>query len=334
MSYDIIKGKVNDLMNNRSYPGKRYFDLFMIILVIVSVVLLIVELEFKDANIGERFFLLETIILGVFIVEYLIRFWVCSSVRYDFKRAFLSSSKNWCIKFIYALYLITKNKLKFMVQPMSIIDLLAILPMFRVFRAFRIFRILRLFKLIRYSPNIESLFMIFQENAYEMGVVLGFISIFIVIASTLIFTLEGGGTGYFQSIGDAFWWSIVTITTVGYGDKFPVTDLGRIVAGLLMLSAIIAIALPSGIVASALTQKIIFMREGRISMKQFKEHILVLGWNNSAEQLEKEFQKIEDEEKRDIVAVTLKPVEQIDSKQVVIKHGDFTKEGTLNDVNA
>ena len=221
-----------------------------------------------------------------------------------------------------------------MVQPMSIIDLLAILPMFRVFRAFRIFRILRLFKLIRYSPNIESLFMIFQENAYEMGVVLGFISIFIVIASTLIFTLEGGGTGYFQSIGDAFWWSIVTITTVGYGDKFPVTDLGRIVAGLLMLSAIIAIALPSGIVASALTQKIIFMREGRISMKQFKEHILVLGWNNSAEQLEKEFQKIEDEEKRDIVAVTLKPVEQIDSKQVVIKHGDFTKEGTLNDVNA
>ena len=126
-----------------------------------------------------------------------------------------------------------------MLQPMSIIDLLAIMPMFRVFRAFRIFRLLRLFKLVRYSQSIESLFMVFKEKAFEMGVIFGFIILIATAASTFIYMQEKDNpSGQFQSLGDAMWWSFVTITTVGYGDKVPVTGTGRIIAVFLMLGAI------------------------------------------------------------------------------------------------
>ncbi len=68
-------------------------------------------------------------------------------------------------------------------------------------------------------------------------------------------------------------------------------------------------------------------------MKKFKDHIVICGWNNSAEQLMKVFEKHPQGEKRDIVAITLKPLDEIDAKNVIVKHGDFTKEGILNDVN-
>ncbi len=334
MTYDIIKSKVNMLMNDRAYAGKRYFDLCMMVLIIISVTLLVMELTHDGEGVWENIYGLDDVILAIFIMEYVSRLWVCSHIRKGFKKAYRTTHRSWLIKVLSGLYAVVRDKLKFMTLPMSIIDLLAILPMFRVFRAFRIFRLLRLFKVIRYSHSMENLFMIFRENASEMGLILAFIGLIIIISSTFIFILEkNAASGYFQTMGDAVWWSFVTITTVGYGDKVPTTDLGRVLAVFLMLAAIVSIALPSGVLASAMTQKFIAIREGKLSMKKFKNHIVICGWNNSAEQLMKELHKNTEKEKWDIVAVTLKPMSEVDAPNVIVKQGDFTKEPVLNDVN-
>ncbi|MFQ5964023.1 MAG: ion transporter [Candidatus Scalinduaceae bacterium] len=334
MTYEILKNKTNRLMNDRSYEGKRYFDLFMMLLVIVSVILLLFEIETGQKVPWTNPFVVDDVILIIFIVEYLSRLWVCSSIRKDFKKALRSPNRNSLLKVLTGLYIVARNKAKYMIQPMSIIDLLAILPMFRVFRAFRIFRLLRIFKLIRYSHSIESLFSVLRTHVFEMGIVLGFIILVVIVSSTFIYVIEKGvPRGNFQSLSDAMWWSFVTITTVGYGDKVPVTDAGRIIAVLLMLCAVVSIALPSGILASAITQKFISIKEERLNMQNFKNHIVICGWNNSAEQFMKVLEKHPDGQKRDIVAVTLKPLEEIDAKNVIVKHGDFAKEGILKDVN-
>ncbi|MCP5006789.1 MAG: hypothetical protein GY941_23020, partial [Planctomycetes bacterium] len=334
MTYEIIKNKVNGFMNDRSYTGKRYFDLSMMIMVVGSVVLLLFQIAYEEKGIWNNFFILDNGIIVIFIIEYLLRFWVCSSVRKDFRKAYRLQDSNWSLKILAGLYTMARNKVKFMVQPMSIIDLLAIMPVFRVFRAFRIFRLLRLFKLVRYSQSIESLFLVFKEKAFEMGIIFAFIILIAVAASTFIYMQEKDNpSGQFQSLGDAMWWSFVTITTVGYGDKVPVTDTGRIIAVFLMLGAIASIALPSGILASAMTQKFISIKDGRISMKNFKNHIVICGWNNSAEQLMKVLKKHPQSAKSDIVAATLKPIDEIDDKSVLVKHGDFAKESVLNDVS-
>lgn len=334
MTGKTLKKKANRLMNDRSYAGKRFFDLFMMVLVILSVVILIIEMESGHDDIWGNLYVWDELFLSIFILEYILRFWVCSSVGEDFKTAYYAKNQAWPLRAMSGLYSVAKGKIKFMIQPMSIVDLLAILPMLRVFRAIRIFRLLRLFKLVRYSQSMESLFSVFEENAFEMGVILAFISLFVIVSSTFIYVLEKGAvSGNFESLGDAVWWSFVTITTVGYGDKVPITSMGRVIGVFLMLGGIVTIALPSGIIASAMTQKFISIREGRLSMKKFKNHVVICGWNNSAEQLMKEFEKNQKREQWDIVAVTLKPPNEIDSNRVIVKQGDFTKEGTLNDVN-
>ena len=137
MAYGVIKDKTNRLMNDRTYAGKRYFDLFMMALVIGSVVLLIFEIDIRRKNIWVNPYIVDDVILIIFVIEYILRLWVCSGVRKDFKRAYRLRERNWLFRVLAGVYAIVRNKDKYMIRPMSIIDLLAILPVFRVFRAFR-----------------------------------------------------------------------------------------------------------------------------------------------------------------------------------------------------
>jgi len=125
MIYGIIKDKVDSIMNDRSNAGKRYFDLFMMFMVIGSVVILLFQVASGEEQLWYKFNLLDDGIIVVFIIEYLLRFWVCSSVRKDFRKAYRLQGRNWLLKVLAGLYSMTRNKVKFMVQPMSIIDLLA-----------------------------------------------------------------------------------------------------------------------------------------------------------------------------------------------------------------
>lgn len=152
------------------------------------------------------------------------------------------------------------GRLKFASRPMALIDLLAILPFWLGFgmgdtillRFLRFLRIVTLAKLSRYSTAFSALVEAVNERRYELLVTLSLAGAVMLASATLMFVAERDvQPDAFGSIPRALWWSVATMTTVGYGDVFPVTTAGKLLAGVLAVTAIGVIAMPTGILAAA-----------------------------------------------------------------------------------
>ena len=154
----------------------------------------------------------------------------------------------------------SSNRLKFITSPQGLIDLIAILPFYlslaidlRSLRAIRLLRLVRLLKLARYSAAFDRLAQALTECKYELLVSVSILAIAIYLSAFGIYHFEHAAQPEkFRSIFDALWWSVVTITTVGYGEIYPITLGGRIFGLLVMLAGLGIVAVPSGIFATAL----------------------------------------------------------------------------------
>lgn len=216
------------------------YDLAMLVIIIVSIIPLTFVHEYPV------FHTIETVTITIFIIDYLLR-WMTAD------------------------YKVGKRGWSFLIYPFTgwaIIDLLSILPGlsmlwqgFKIFRVTRLLRILRLFKLVRYSEKIQ----VFGKVLYkERGVLLGVlgISVFYVFLTALImFNAEPHVESTFDTFFDALYWATVTLTTVGYGDVTPVTDLGRLVSMISALFGVAIIALPSGIIAASYLDELRAMKK-------------------------------------------------------------------------
>lgn len=150
------------------------------------------------------------------------------------------------------------DKLRFFRSALNIVDIVSVAPYYvlltvqgtraplSVLRAARMLRVLRIFKLTRYSSGMRILFFTFATSMKELGMFLIFISISVVVSSSAAFYAEAGcgNKCAFLSIPDAFWWAVNTITTVGYGDQYPLTASGKLVGCLLTVFGVLIIALP------------------------------------------------------------------------------------------
>ena len=154
-------------------------------------------------------------------------------------------------------------RLRYLVTPMAIIDLLAVLPALFAFggasslalRFFRVMRMLRLAKLGRTSKAFKLLRAAFVQKRHEFALILGMLMVTILVAGSLLYWAEGGEQpDKFGSIPRAMWWAIVTLTTVGYGDSFPITPLGKFLAGGIAIMGVMLIALPTGLFAASFTE--------------------------------------------------------------------------------
>jgi voltage-gated potassium channel len=163
-------------------------------------------------------------------------------------------------------------RLKFMTSLSAIIDLLSILPaLFAIaggatlaLRFVRFFRILRLAKLGRFSSAWRDLGDAVRSRKEELFLAFSLAGFTILIASTLMFWAEGEAQPEkFGSIPRTFWWAIVTMTTVGYGDVYPITPVGRFLSGMVSVAAIGLIALPTGILAAAMSDVMQRRRGGK-----------------------------------------------------------------------
>ena len=144
--------------------------------------------------------------------------------------------------------------------PMAIIDLLSILPVFnalndalRTLRVLRLFRALRAFKLIRYSKSASAIAAVFEKQREALLAVLCLAIAYILVSALVIFNVE---PDTFNTFFDAVYWAVVSLTTVGYGDLYPSSDVGRTIAMISSLMGVAVVALPSGIITAGLLDEL------------------------------------------------------------------------------
>lgn len=248
---DKLKERVHSLLE----PGEagdwasNGVDLFLITLIVTNVVVSILEtVPGFAAGRREALNLFEAASVAVFTVEYLLRVWSCTAAG----RSPLV------------------GRLRFMLRPMLLIDLAAILPFFltvlgvdlRMARVVRLLRLARLAKLARYSKALRMLGRACWTRKEELGLALLLGGFALVISASLIYFAEHEAQPEkFSSIPSAFWWAVTTLTTVGYGDAYPVTLLGKIFGGIAQVIGVGLFAMPAGILAAAMLEQ--FGREAK-----------------------------------------------------------------------
>lgn len=237
--YNAIKSKVYDLVEAEGEHD--WFDHAIVILVLLNV--LAVGLETVHSLIAKfhtEFYIFEVFSIACFTIEYVLRFWACNiNPRYD----------------------VPWGRLKFALHPIVIIDLLSFLPFFLHFKVVDL-RHLQMFKMIRYSESIKHVVKIIksQSKALLSGIIL-ITMLMTVSGSLLYYTEHTAQPTVFTSIPASLWWAIVTITTLGYGDMFPVTILGKIFAALTAVTGIGLFALPAAIMGAAFIDHLKEQRE-------------------------------------------------------------------------
>jgi voltage-gated potassium channel len=249
MNYSTLKIRVYTIIERGEKHDKKsiYFDYFIIILVLLSVIATIweshLEIEQKD---NTYFHLFEIFSITIFTIEYLLRLWTA-----PLKYPYLS---------------VWKAYLKYIFSFIALIDLLAILPFYlpffgvedlRVLRMMRLLRLLRVFKLNRYSRALNLVSDVLKEKGEELVTTIFFALILLLVSSTLMYYVEhdANPTG-FPNIIATLWWAVVTLTTVGYGDVVPVTMLGKILNGITALIGIGVVALPTSILSAGFLEKV------------------------------------------------------------------------------
>jgi voltage-gated potassium channel len=185
----------------------------------------------------------EVFCIVIFTDEYIFRLWSCTADE-RYKRPIL-------------------GRIKFAFTPLALVDLIAFLPFYLILffpntqfaGATFIFRLLRIFKMFRYSESLRMFAAVFVRKRQQLAATFSVTLVLLVFSSSLMYFAERDAQPEaFSSIPDTLWWGAVTLTTVGYGDVYPVTPLGQIFGALTALLGIGLVALPSGILASGFVE--------------------------------------------------------------------------------
>jgi|JI8StandDraft_2_1071088.scaffolds.fasta_scaffold07133_4 voltage-gated potassium channel len=225
----------------------KLIDIFIITLIILNVVAVILETVdsiYKEFHVAFKIF--DTFSIIIFSLEYLLRIWSCT-YNIHYRHPF------W-------------GRIKYFFSLGSFIDLIAIAPFFlpiastydfRFVRVFRIFRFLRAFKLGRYLSATKIIGNVFKKKKEELILCLLITFSLIVVASSFMYFAEHQAQpDKFSNIPEAMWWSVTTLTTVGYGDVYPITPIGRFLTSIISILGIGIFALPTGILASGFSAEL------------------------------------------------------------------------------
>ncbi|MFT7285045.1 ion transporter [Nonlabens sp.] len=242
---EIVYGLLDEERGNQR--GDNVVHYLISGLIILNVFALFLESynELK-ASYGNIFKSIEIVSIIVFSIEYAARIWT-ADLAFKNKGAF-------------------KSRCSYMFSFMGLIDLLSILPFYlpflfkidlRVIRTLRLLRLLRILKLNRHSAALRLIATVFKKSKNDIVATIFIVSILLVIAATLMYDLENKAQpDAFKNIGEALWWSVATLTTVGYGDIYPITGLGKLLSGIIALLGIGIVALPTGIISSAYIEEV------------------------------------------------------------------------------
>lgn len=175
-------------------------------------------------------------------------------------------------------------RLGYLMRPLMLVDILAVLALFPGLRGLRALRLLRLFRtsrIFRYRNPFAIVIHTFEENGLLFTLAFGVLGVVTLLGGSTIYLVEGRVNPKIVSLLDGFWWALVTVTTVGFGDITPVTGLGRIIGAVLMVAGMFTLALFAGIVGSSLVRGMLSIREEQFRMSDYVNHIIVCGWDES-----------------------------------------------------
>jgi voltage-gated potassium channel len=302
ITYRKVKEFFWRLMNDDNFKYKKIFDAFMFVLVLLSVGILLYDIQNDVHPLLEDFDFY--FITTIFAIEYLIRLWVYNDIHKiiiaEYEEAnFVGREFN--LKKV--LKEIILKKWEYIKSPFAIIDLLAILPGYRPLRIFRIFVIFRLFKLLRYTKSINTFIEVLANKKFELFILFVAVSFVTFIGGAVIYVFEAHYNPKIDSLFDAVYWSLITISTVGYGDITPVTKEGKVLTMILIIFGIGFISFATSIIASAFTEKLEELKAERVVrlIKGMSDVYLICGFSNEAEILCERFKK----ENQDFVVVDI-----------------------------
>ena len=331
-TYNKIKRFFWRLMNDDSFVYKKFFDSFMLILVLISVGILLYDIKHEIYPLLEDFD--YYFITSVFLIEYLIRIWVYNDIHkiiiQEYEEATFLGREFDLKKVIKEIIL---KKWEYIKTPFAIIDLLAILPGYRPLRIFRIFVIFRLFKLIRYVRSVNTFIEVLANKKFELIILLLAVTFVTFIGGAVIYVFEAHSNPKITSLFDAIYWSLITISTVGYGDITPVTPEGRVLTMVLIIFGIGFISFATSIIATAFAEKLEQLKAERVvrEAKSMENIYLICGYSNEAEILCDRFKK----ENQDFIVVDINEdrVDKAINKGYVALKGDVTDKEFLKKLN-
>ncbi len=249
-----IKRRIYEILEVAS-PGdksSRIFDIFIITLIFLNVVAVVLEtVQSLSVQYKGFFRSFELFSVIIFTVEYIFRLWSCT-VNPKYRNPIL-------------------GRLRFMLTPLALIDLFAVLPFYlpmvikldlRFLRAVRLIRIFRLFKVGRYSESMKLFGRVLKAKKEQLLVTLFAVFILLTVASSLLFYVENEAQPEsFSSIPSTMWWGVSALTTVGYGDMYPITPIGKLLGAIISLLGIGLFAMPTGILSAGFVEEIRKRRE-------------------------------------------------------------------------
>lgn len=231
-----LRERVHEIIYEADTPAGKAFDLALIVLILLSVTAIMLEsMRPIAARYGPQLVLFERVITGLFTIEYVLRLW---SVRHP---------------------------LRYATSFYGVVDLLAILPTYLAMlvpgaqnlAVVRVLRMMRMFRVLKLGHMVDAAGLLrrsLHASRHKILVFLLAVGTLITIIASMMYVIEGPASG-FTSIPRALYWTVVTITTVGYGDITPRTNLGQMLAALVMLLGYTIIAVPTGIVSAEIAEQ-------------------------------------------------------------------------------
>ncbi len=237
--------------------AERIFELLLILIILLNIAAIIMDsIQEVNEKYGHLFREFEIFSMVFFTIEYIAR--IYSIVEHPAYRDPI------------------KGRLKYVATPLAIIDLLSILPFYlrflpvdlRFLRIFRLMPLFRMFKIARYLHALNIFKRVLVERKEQLVLSFLFILFILVIISFVMFYVEHDTQpDKFSSIPATMWWGIATLTTVGYGDMVPMTDMGKFLGGIFAIAGVGLLALPAGILSSGFFELLHQARDKKRTIK-------------------------------------------------------------------
>lgn len=258
VGYFLAKMRVFEIIEKGRKNDRRslIFDWIIISLIVINTIFIILQ-SIENISYGFQAYMrrFEIISVIIFTIEYTLRVWTAEFKMEENNRL--------------------KARIKYMLTPMALIDLFAILPFYlpmffaidlTVLRVIRLVRVLRILKLNRYSKSLKLINTVLKKEKESLYVLFSMTAMLLLVSATLIYYAEHDvQPGAFPNIIASLWWAVITLTTVGYGDVYPITTLGKVFTTVIAFLGVGLVALPAAILSSGFMR---YFKEREVKAKR------------------------------------------------------------------